>query len=78
MNYTKIDAFYKLLTAREDDGRRFEEWESFREEALFACGLMGHKKADKAFGLAWEHGHSSGYYEVFSGLVELASLLLED
>lgn len=42
----------------------FEEW----------FGTKDHPKADKLFGLAWEHGHSSGVYEVaiyYSDFMEL-------
>lgn len=46
----------------------------FRDDLLTEHGITGHPKAEKAFMMAWEHGHSSGYAEIaayFSRLVEL-------
>lgn len=47
----------------------------FRTDALEAVGLTTHPKADKAFAYAWEHGHASGYSEVFIHLQDIAELL---
>lgn len=52
----------------------------FKADALYDVGLQGpngqgHPKADKAFALAWDHGHSSGFSEVYNYLQELAELL---
>ena len=48
----------------------------FKKDALEEVGLAGHPKADKAFAMAWERGHSSSLFEVFYELEELANLLL--
>lgn len=50
--------------------------ENFAEDAIEYCGLKGHPKADKAFAMAYDRGHSSGYYEVLQELESLAELLL--
>ncbi len=50
--------------------------EDFSEDAIEYCGLKGHPKADKAFAMAYERGHSYGYSEVLQELKELAELLL--
>ena len=51
----------------------------FKADALYDVGLAGpkgqHPKADKAFALAWEHGHSSGHHKVYGFLQDLAELL---
>ena len=47
----------------------------FRSHALEAVELTAHPKADKAYALAWEHGHSAGYCDVLSYLVEFAELV---
>jgi len=47
----------------------------FKRDAFRELGLIGHPKAEAAFTLAWEWGHSAGYSEVFSYLEELAGLL---
>ena len=47
----------------------------FKSEVLEESGLTGHCKADEVFAMAWEHGHSSGYYEVANWVHELAKLV---
>lgn len=49
--------------------------EQFRQDALEECGLLNHPKASKIYSFAWEHGHSSGLYEVFYWLTEIADLV---
>jgi hypothetical protein len=48
----------------------------FQTDALTAVGLASHPKADKIFWYAWDRGHSSGYEEVLSVLVNLAELFV--
>ena len=38
-------------------------------------GLENHPKRDKLWSMAWEYGHSSGFYEVEQWYNELAELL---
>jgi hypothetical protein len=47
----------------------------FKQDALAEVGLTNHPKADKAYGLAWENGHSSGLSEVYNHLLDYAELL---
>jgi hypothetical protein len=42
---------------------------------LEKVGLLGHPKSGKAYSLAWEYGHSSGYDEVYIYLQDLAELV---
>ena len=49
----------------------------FRRDALEYCDLADHPKADRAFGYAWDRGHSSGLYEVVQYLEEIAGILLD-
>ena len=58
--------------------KRYEEEsqvlaELFALEAIHACGLTGHPKANKAFTFAWNKGFE--YSEVLGILEELADLL---
>ncbi len=48
----------------------------FEKDSLEELGLTKHKKADLAFQLAWDRGHSYGYEEVFIELSNLSELLL--
>lgn len=48
----------------------------FKADALAELGLTGHPKADKAFDMAWEDGHSGGIGYVFERLDRYAELLL--
>lgn len=48
--------------------------ENFKRDLYEQEGVTGNPKASKAFEMAWDRGHSSGFYEVgiyFSELVEL-------
>lgn len=47
----------------------------FRADVLADLGLTNHPKANKLYDLAWERGHSSGYYEVYGNALDLATLL---
>lgn len=46
----------------------------FKQEALDDVGLLEHPKANDIFYFAWEHGHSSGYHEVYYWLQEISDL----
>ena len=50
----------------------------FKADAIKEAGLEGHPRAHKAYSMAWQRGHSSGYSDVMSALYEFAELLLED
>lgn len=47
----------------------------FRADAIRACGLEGHPKAQQAFNKAWEAKHADGMNEVIMELEELSELL---
>lgn len=62
----------------ERDAWRKEEnkvYELIKRDCLEEVGLLGHEKADKAWSYAWEHGHSSGYNDVYLVLEEIAELI---
>ena len=71
---TKIKEYRKQL----DDymTKCNEIHEKFKHDALEYCGIFGHEKADKAFEIAWDYGHSNGYNEVLIYLADLADLLI--
>jgi hypothetical protein len=48
---------------------------AFKADALAEVGLTGHPKADKAYDLAWENGHSGGLQDVYNHLLDYADLL---
>ena len=64
----KIRATYKIENDR--------LYQLFKTDAIKEVGLEGHPKADKAFELAWQAGHSFGYEIVFGELENLADLIL--
>lgn len=49
--------------------------QEFHDDAIEAAGLTGHPKAEKAYSLAWQNGHSSGFSEVFYHLKDIADML---
>jgi len=55
-----------------DEARLLRE---FKADMFEDCGVTGHPKADKAFDIAWSHGHASGLYDVYCYFSELAELL---
>lgn len=48
----------------------------FKSDALKECGITNHQKAEQAFSMAWERGHSEGLYRVLDELEELSGLIL--
>jgi len=52
-----------------------EIYDTFKADVLAELGLTDHPKADKLFGMAWDHGHSSGYSDVLSWAEEFAELV---
>lgn len=48
--------------------------EKFKYDSLSAIGLIDHPKSDGIFSFAWDHGHSSGYHEVYYWLQEISDL----
>lgn len=56
----------------EDSGRLFE---LFKKDLFEEYGLTGHPKADMAFSIAWDMGHSSGLSEVDIYFAQIAPLL---
>lgn len=77
-DYYEPDAIkfpYRTTSARvyTKELRRLEI--QFKKDALEAAGLTGHSRADKAFELAREYGHSEGEYEVLNHLIEFAEIV---
>lgn len=61
---------------RQEEARRQEL--ELKERLLKETGLANHPKADRLWDLAWDRGHSAGFYEVEAEFRELATLLLPD
>jgi hypothetical protein len=47
----------------------------FKADALAEVGLTGQPKAEKAYGLAWENGHSGGLQDIYNHLLDYAELI---
>jgi hypothetical protein len=50
---------------------------NFRQALFDEHGVSNHPKRNKAFDIAWEHGHASGFTEVANYFADLAELLKE-
>ena len=72
----ETDRYYKEM--KKYNRKVVEIRKNFKKDALTYCGLINHPKAERAFEMAWERGHSSGYAEVVHELEELADLLEVD
>lgn len=64
-----LTAYYAGMAAAHD---------RFTVDAIEWAGLTGHPKAEKAFAMAYEDGHSGGMEEVANHLIRYADLLLND
>jgi hypothetical protein len=49
--------------------------ERFKQACFKELGIQDHPKKEKAFEIAWDYGHSSGYYEVYNYLETISELL---
>jgi len=49
--------------------------EQFRKDLLEECGVTNNPKADKAYGIAWDLGHSYGFCEVANYFYDLVELI---
>jgi len=47
----------------------------FQSDLAEDFGVTGHPKEQKLFELAWEHGHSSGYSDVYNYYVDFVELI---
>ncbi len=50
-------------------------YEKFKDELLTMLEIKDNPKAEKLWSMAWENGHSNGYYSVAQEAEELAELL---
>lgn len=74
---------YRKLISREEykeklklyNELKMEKEHEFKINLLDFVGLLGHPKAEKAFQIAWDRGHSAGLNEVLLELEELADLI---
>ena len=67
------DAFIEARNAyRADEQRLVKE---FAQDLYEEFDVLRFAKRDKAFALAWEYGHSSGFSEVYNYFADLAELL---
>lgn len=72
---TNQEAFTAAKRAYQDDVARLTE--EFMKDLIEEFGLTGHPKAQQAYNLAWERGHSGGLHEVYSNMGDLAPLLVD-
>jgi hypothetical protein len=55
--------------------KKFDEKEAFKEFLAKKYKVEGNPKLDKAFEIAWEYGHSSGYDAIDSYFYDLVELI---
>lgn len=58
-------------------GERYALEIEFKKNALDVCGILNHPKADKAYSLAYEDGHSEGFGGIYNALIKYAELLTD-
>ena len=49
--------------------------DEFRKSLFETFDVANHPKRDKVFALAWERGHSAGFYEVANEFADLVDLI---
>ncbi len=67
------EKWHALVREYKDANGRINQ--SFRNEILTALEILDHPKASKLWEMAYERGHSGGYYEVAQEAERLAELL---
>lgn len=69
----------KLEYNRENRKEYYEETkrltELFKQDCFDELGIRDNPKRERAFSLAWEHGHSGGYQEVYNYLLDFVELI---
>jgi hypothetical protein len=74
--YKDEDSKTKLHEARNKYRQENNRLYGLFKESLFVVFNLEHnEKTEKAFSIAWEQGHSRGFYEVYQCFEELAPLL---
>ena len=68
------DAYKVAMSAYRESASKIAE--QFMTDALTECNLIDHAKASKAFSMAYDRGHSSGFECILCELEDLAELLL--
>jgi TPR repeat protein len=66
-------SYKAALTAYGRETARLEAL--FRKDMFEELGITDNPRADKLYSMAWEHGHSSGYSEVYNYACDLAELI---
>jgi hypothetical protein len=69
-----LDEEYKEQLKAYRDGEHIL-LEEFKADLFEEFGVTGNPKADKAYHIAWEHGHSSGLSEIYSFFSDLVELI---
>lgn len=72
--YAKAKAKYKS-DMEEYRGKSKQREAEFKTDLLEEYGVTDHPKADKAFSIAWDIGHSNGFSEIEHYFTELLPLL---
>ena len=68
-------AYQVILAEYRNETNRL--WNEFKKDAIDDVGLLNHPKADKAYNMAYERGHSEGLYSIYDELCEIADLLID-
>jgi hypothetical protein len=66
-------AFKKARNEYGTEERRLQE--EFEKDLYEDLGIVGHPKASRLYGMAWEDGHANGYSEVYSRAAVLVDLI---
>lgn len=68
----KVEYAKNLAAYQEAEAERIRQ---FKVDLFVAYGVTGHPKAERAFNLAWDFGHSGGLHEVELYFSTLAALI---
>ena len=68
----KVEYAKNLAAYQEAEAERIRQ---FKVDLFVAYGVTGHPKAERAFNLAWDFGHSGGLHEVELYFSTLATLI---
>lgn len=75
--YKDVDAAQKFAEAQhryqQEEGRLYN---LFKETLFYEFKVENAPKAEKAFSIAWDRGHASGFYDVYLNFQNLVELII--
>ena len=73
VSYSLEEEYNNQRRAYHEEERRLQA--EFEQDVFEEFDVVGHPKAAKVMSLAWDRGHSEGFYRVYEEFAELVELI---